>query len=174
MSVSVQYPAGIDFQYVGTVTFSGPTNYKAGSILDAAINAAAAIQATKLQGEYNHNYSQTGTVAAATLYFGAIRGLTATLVSLQGCITETIATGADRTVTVDLLKSTGAGAFASVLTTPLVFNNASVLRTITAALITTAGAVVGDHYKLTVAVAGAAGNQALGLSLRAIWREDAA
>lgn len=148
-------------------------NVSTASITNAMVSATAAIAATKLQGEFTLRHTQTSTVAAATEYLRIIRGATGTIVDIEACITETIATGADRTVTIDLLKSTGAGAFATVLSSTIVFNNASVLRTITTGTISSASLVDGDILQLTVAVAGAAGNQAEGLIVTVTLREDA-
>lgn len=142
-------------------------------IENANIASGAAIKASKLEGEYTHDYSQTGTVAAGTAYFGPIKGSAATLLSFSATITETIATGGDRTVTITLLKSTGGGAFASVLSAAIVLDTGNVLYIPEVATINTTSAVAGDMYKITVAVAGAAGNQALGLCVSTRWREDA-
>ena len=75
----------------------------------------------------------------------------------------TAATGADRTVNIDLLKSTAGGSFASVLTATLEFDNVDVALTPTEATLSTTAYISGDIFKLTVAVVGAAGNQAIGL-----------
>ncbi len=70
-------------------------------------------------------------------------------------------------------KSTGAGAFATVLASTLVFTNASVLRTAVAATLgATLTYVVGDIFQLYVTVAGAAGNQALGLAVDLFLAEN--
>src|SRR5690349_13968576 len=91
--------------------FTPPT----ASIGDDAIKAGAKIQASKLQGEFNLTVDQTGAVVAATRYLRAIRGVSGIVLDLQAMVTEAVATGADRTVTIDLKKSTGGGAFASIL-----------------------------------------------------------
>ncbi len=159
-------------------SFSPATlNVPALSVRNASIGAGAAgdyIMRTKLEGTNYIVHSQTGTVANTTQYLRAVYGATGTILAMQACVTETIATGADRTITLDLLKSTGAGAFASILTTALVLTNASVLRTLTTASILTPGLVVGDLLKLTAVVAGGAGNQALGLIVSIMLREDPA
>lgn len=108
--------------------------------------------------------SQTGTVANATQYFGPFRKA-GVLQQLAAAITEVIATGADRTVTIDLQKSTGGGAFASVLSSTLVFNSSSTLRLASLAALNTTTFIAGDLFKLTVTVAGAAGAQAQGLTI---------
>lgn len=145
----------------------------AGSIADAGVQALADIADTKVRHRNNFTLSQTGTVVAATQYL-TIQKYTGAVLAIEAMITETIATGADRTVTIDLAKSTGGAAFASILTSTIVFNNVSVLRTITEGVINTSGLVDGDVLRLTVAVAGAAGNQALGLVVTVQARENAA
>jgi hypothetical protein len=146
----------------------------AGSIANAAIADGADIDASKLEGEYRHTLTLTGAVTAQTVYVTVIRGAQATLLTLAAAITEVVATGADRTVTIDLQKSTGGGAFATVLTGTLVFDDSSILRTVDEASVATPGLVAGDILKLTVAVAGAAGAQAQGLACSVTWNEDAA
>lgn len=147
-------------------TFSPP----AASIGNAAITGT--IVATKLESAFNLSYAQTGTVVAATTYLRIVRGATAEVVSIEAAITETIATGADRTVTIDLKRSTAGGAFATVLSAPIVLDNTNVLRTLEAGTVSLPDLVDGDILQLTVAVAGAAGNQALGLVVAVTLRED--
>jgi hypothetical protein len=113
---------------------------------------------------------QTGTVVAATKYRKIHR--VGKILELRACITETIATGADRTVTIDLLRSTAGGAFASVLSATVVLNNLSTLLVDMLGTLNTTALAAGDTLKLTVAVAGAAGAQALGLSVSALLTEQ--
>lgn len=138
-------------------------NPPSGCIDDDAIEAAAEIGATKVVHQFPVTYQQpiASAVVAATAYLHIARG-DGTIASLEAAV-DTVATGADRTVTIDLKKSTAGGAFASVLTGTLVHNDASTSRTATAATVNTTSYVDGDIFQLTVAVAGAAGNQALGL-----------
>lgn len=134
----------------------------ASSVSNSHIAAGANIDADKLVNRQQFTHTQSGTVAAATEYMFVARAA-GELVALEACIPDTIATGADRTVTLDLQKSTGAGAFATVLSSTIVFNNGSVLRTLSTGTFSSNTFVDGDIFKLTVAVAGAAGNQAVGL-----------
>ena len=143
-----------------------------GCIADAAVAPAADINDTKLRHRYQPVVSQTGTVVADTRYL-RIAQAAGTVLAVEAAITETIATGADRTVTLDVQKSTGGGAFASILTTPLVFNNASALRTVSVAPIATPGLLDNDILRLTIAVAGVAGAQALGLVVNVVIAEQA-
>lgn len=147
-------------------TFNPP----AGSITNAAILAAAGIDATKVVHQFPLSHQQSGTVAAATEYIHIARAA-GTLVAIEAMV-ATVATGADRTATIDLLKSTGGGAFASVLTATLVLDNTNVAMTLESGTINTTTYIDGDVFKLTVAVAGAAGDQAAGLLCVVTFRES--
>lgn len=142
------------------------------SVNNAMITSDANIAGTKVQGKHKKTLSQAGTVVAATQYVAILGGATGAVMSVRAAITETIATGADRTVTIDVQKSTGAGAFGTILTSTIVFNDGSVLRTVSTATINDTTLVAGDILKITVAVAGAAGNQAQGLVVEVEYRED--
>lgn len=138
---------------------------------NSSIASGAGIAASKLEHEHRATVSQTSTVAAATHYLTVNRS-TGTLLSLEAAITEAIATGGDRTITIDLLRSTGAAAFASVLTSTLQFTSASTLYLNSAATISSTSMADGDLWKLTVTVAGAAGAQATGIVISLTWREN--
>jgi hypothetical protein len=143
------------------------------SVANAQVSATADSAATKLEHQMNVPYGQpSGTaVAAETKSLFIVKGATGSIVQFEAAIIGTIATGADRTVSVDLQKSTGAGAFATVLSAPIAFNNVSVIRTLTQATISSASLVDGDILQVVVTVAGAAGNQALGLAVALTVRE---
>lgn len=151
-------------------TFSPP----ASSITNAAIVANAAIAATKVVHRRGLDYCQlaSGAIAAETRELHIVYGATGTLIAFKAAITGTIATGADRTVTVDLHKSTGAAAFATVLSATIGFTNASVLRTVVSGTINSTSLVAGDILRIVVTVAGSAGNQALGLVATLTLDED--
>jgi hypothetical protein len=151
-------------------TFTPP----AGCIDNAAIKAAADIDYTKLEHMWSLEYDQPGGTAmgADTRYLHTVRGATAVVLTLEAFV-DTVATGADRTVTLDLKKSTGGGAFASILAATLVFNNTDTARTHKTATISAPTLVDGDKLQLTVAVAGSAGNQAQGLGVTITIKEKA-
>lgn len=158
----------VHFKYLSAEQFT----LTGGTLGDSAIASNAGIQATKLQHRYHFFHSQSGTVAAATQYFRILQA-TGESLSIEAAVTEAVATGADRTVTIDLKRSTGGGAFASILTSTIVFNNVSTLRAISTGAINTSTLSDGDMLQLTVAVAGAAGAQAQGLLVSVTIRENA-
>lgn len=146
-------------------------NIPAGAVGNSQIDAAANIAETKLQHRHAWTYSKNGTIVAATEYIGIMTG-DGEVLSVEAAITETIATGADRVASVDVQKSTGGGAFATILSATIDFDDASVLRAVVAGTIASAALVAGDILKVVITVAGAAGNQALGLAATVQVREN--
>lgn len=146
----------------------------AGSVTNAAVEGAAGIEPEKVIHQFPlSHYQTTGTaVVAAVQDLHVVRGTTGTVQGFEAAITGAIATGADRTVTVNLHKSTGAAAFASILTAPIVLDDDSVLRTAVAATLASAGLVDGDILRVVVTVAGSADAQAQGLVVTCIVSED--
>ena len=144
----------------------------AGTITDAAIAAGAAIQATKVQQQHVERVSQApgAAVVAQTVdvHLAAAAGV---VVSIEAVVTGAIATGADRQVSIDLQLGNAADAFATILTAPIVLDDATVLRTVVAGAINTADFVDGDVLRVVITVAGAAGNQAQGLIVSVVIRE---
>ncbi len=135
-----------------------------GCVADAQVPSNAGIGCTKLQEQacFRHRQLSGTAVVAAADMVGSIHGTSASIVLVRALV-DTVATGADRTVTVDVKKSTGGGAFATVLTSTVVFNNASAARTWVTFSVASANLADGDVLQVTAAVAGAAGNQAQGL-----------
>lgn len=155
---------------IAEITFQG------GGLRDEDISASAAISATKLKPRRSADISivDSGTaVAAASKMLHVVRGATGTLVGIEAAV-ATAATGADRTVTVDLHKATGGGAFATVLSSTIGFTNSSTPRVPYAGVINSTSIVDGDVLLVVVTVAGSAGAQALGLVVSLHYDEDPA
>jgi hypothetical protein len=135
------------------------------NVSDSHISGTAAIATRKMLHRYRVDYSQATGTAVVTLasYALCICKGTGTVRSFEAAIIGAIATGADRTVTIDLHKSTGAGAFATILSATVVFTNVSTIRVVSTATISDTALADGDMLYLTVTVAGAAGAQAQGL-----------
>lgn len=146
-------------------TLSASSNSpSSGSITDTHVSGTAAISATKMVHQYAVEvelYGPTTTVAALTKLFHIAQSA-GTIVAFKAFVI-TPATGADRTVNVDLQKSTGAGAFATVLSATAIFNNGSSARTLASGTVSSPSYIASDLFQVVVTVAGAAGNQALGL-----------
>jgi hypothetical protein len=147
-------------------------NSPPGSITDDDIEGAAGIDATKVVHQFPLFVSQApGTaVVAATTHLHILRA-TGTVVAIEA-MTPTPATGADRTVSIDLQKSTAGGAFATILTAPIALNNATTARTAVTGTLANDAVVDGDILELVVTVAGALANQAQGLLVTVTLREN--
>jgi len=143
-----------------------------GCITDTAVQAQAGIDATKLIHQFPLRYSQApGTAVIAETTHLHITRATGTVVSIEA-MTPTPATGADRTVSIDLQKSTAGGAFASILSAPITLNNSTTARAVVTVTIANTALVDGYFLELVVTVAGAVGNQAQGLLVTVTLRES--
>jgi hypothetical protein len=143
-------------------------------ITDAFISPAAGIQYTKNIQKFKKSYAQPpgSAVVAATLDLHVIDGATGFVLFLWAAITGAIATGSDRTVNVDLQRSTGGGAFSTVLSSTIQFNDTSTLYAIEQATISASGCEQTDVFRVIVTVAGSAAAQAQGLIVEAGWQEQ--
>ena len=161
--------------FVGNVTFLGSVNVPSGSFDNDDIGAAAEILASKSQQQYPFAVSQgsTSAIVARTDMVHVARGAGAA-VSLEVAV-DTVADSTGRTVTIDFKKSTGGGAFSSMLNAALVMASTDAAKTLKAATLGTTSAINyadGDLLEITVAVAGSTGVQALGLNVTAFVRES--
>jgi hypothetical protein len=158
-----------DTVYRGNVNFQAALGFAPpnGFLTDLMVNANALINDGKMVHRYNLEWPQTGVLTTTILnqmQVVLIAQAAGSIRNMQAAILGAIATGADRTVTVDLLRSTGGAAFATVLSAPIVFTNTSVLRALSTAVISAASYLANDFLLLNVVVAGAAGAQAQGLA----------
>ena len=162
--------------FPGTVSIGSYFYPPAGSINNDAISSSATqrIAASKVVHQFTLTRQPFGpatTISAITELLHSVRGAAGTAIGLEVSVV-TPATGADRTVSIDLQKSTGGGAFATILTTPLVLNNATAALTPQSAVIASSSLSDGDILRVVITVAGAAGNQAIGLLLALVLQED--
>jgi len=165
-----------DRTYSGTVSYTGTINVPAGTIDNADVNAGAAIAATKLEHQFPISKGLVApgvAVTAMTKLLHIVAGATGEIVSIEAAVT-TIATGADRSLSVDLQKSTAGGAFATVLSATADIDDEDTVRTAYAGTVSSASLVDGDILELIVTVAGSAANQAEGLIVTVQLREDPA
>ncbi len=164
-----------DILFRGTCTFLRGIAQAAGSVTNAMIASAAGINATKLEHQHSVNvelYGPAVTIAALTKLVFACRGATATVISVKASI-YVAADDVSRTVHVDIQKSTGGGAFATIMTATVSITNGTAIFTPVAGTINSGALVAGDVLQCVVTVAGGSGNQAKGLMLEMHVREDA-
>jgi hypothetical protein len=139
------------------------------TITDDMVSATADIDADKVEHRHTLIYQQSpaAAVGAATIpLWMCAAGDGATIVSIKAAITDTVATGADRTVTITLQKAAQAGSWATLAGTTITFNNTTTLLDVSGSAPSVPGLIQYDMLQLVVAVAGAAGNQAKGLLVR--------
>ena len=138
---------------------------------DIGANAAIAANKSLHQKTISVELAEAATAIAAIDKLISTHNATGTLQAIEGTIVVQ-ATGADRTVTVDLHRSTGGGAFATVLSTTIDITNSTTILVPTAGVISTATVADGDVYKLVCTVVGSAGAQAKGLVVTLIFDEN--
>lgn len=133
---------------------------------DADMADEANVEATKLQHREviaREVFGPLVSVAAKTEYWFALTGCEGVqLVAIEAAI-GVQATGADRTVTVDLQKSTGGGAFATVLSSTVDITDGTTVRSMIAGAINNTAIIEGDILQVVITVAGSADAQATGL-----------
>lgn len=143
------------------------------NISDSWISETAAIQAQKLQPLQETTvelFGPAASVTALTKWLAMVSGATGAVLSFESAI-AVVASGADRTITVDLQKSTGAGAFSTICSATIGYTNGSAVRTFSAATLNATSLVEGDILQVVVTVAGAAGAQATGLTVKLrLWQ----
>lgn len=163
--------------YVSGNISCGSFTPPAGCIGDGAVVANAQIAATKLQcqpsglGLCAQLFGPTTSVAALTqtLFIANAAG---TLVQF-GALVSVVATGADRTITIDLKSNGGSGSsFSTVLSATVGFTNGSTAYSLVTGTFSAAAYTAGTVFQTTVAVAGSAAAQATGLLLKLLLREN--
>lgn len=161
----------VDRVMSGRWTFAGVVDLPASTIDEAALKPGALIPAAKVVARFakDHRQAAGADVAAKTelIHIAKYAGIVA---SIEAAIDSAI-TG-DNTVTIDLKKSSGGGAFASVLTAALVIDSATAVRTAVAAVLDAAkdDYAAGDVFEVVVSVTGT-GTQAQGLVVTVFFEE---
>lgn len=145
-----------------------------GTLTDDAVSETARIAASKLVNRIEPIYTQAiGTaVVAATVPLYICKADNSVIQNVCVAIAGAIATGADRTVTIDVKKVATAGSPTTILSSTIVMTNASVLYTVTKSTPSVADIDDGDLLILYVTVAGSAGAQAQGLIVRVLVDEN--
>jgi len=145
------------------------------TVTNASVAGGAGIAATKLEHQFPIRYQQQpgSNVAAATEDIHIVYGATGDVVAVHAALNGVIPSG-DRTAVVDLQKSTGGGAFATILTGTITLDSANTIRVAEAGTLTAGAAcVVGDILRVVITVGGSSGTNPQGLVVRVVMREDA-
>ena len=160
-----------NFDFPGEVSLTGTVSLPAGTVTNTAVLAATNIDSTKVNHRHHIQYTQAGTVAAETkLAFIAYRACT--VLSVKAAVV-TVATGADRELTVEVKTSTGGGALASILSSALSIDETKAALThYDATLSGTPTMAADDLLAVVIAVSGSAGAQAVGLVVDIVVEEN--
>lgn len=163
-----------DFVWSGTNSFTGRTVLPDGVIASAAKIVAGTISADRMRDvRRSHStelFGPSTTITALTKLLHIVRGATGTLVGAEAVI-SVVASDASRTVTVDIQKSTGGAAFATVCTTTIDITSSTTVRVPVAAVFSSTALTDGDILQAVVTVAGGVGTQAQGLLLTLTFDE---
>lgn len=139
--------------------------FPTGAVTNAAIVAAAAIDATKSQQQYQPCFGQNGTAVAERKVIHLVQGATATIVSFKCGVR--VACSGNATITVDLLKNG-----VSVLSAAEVLDLNDAAFAITTPVVSTTGGVVTNVYEVNVTVNAGTGTLGQGLFAQMTIRED--
>lgn len=150
----------------GGLTVLQSLNVPSGSITNDAFSTSSTQRLAASKSVHQQHMSaelaEQNTAVAAIEKLLFIANASGTLDGFSAAVV-TVADDASRTIDVDLQKSTGGGAFTTVLSASSDFTNSSTALTAVDSTISSASYVAGDIFKIVVTVAGGSGNQAKGL-----------
>ena len=162
-----------DVEFAGSVTFTGDMNLPAGVVDDEDIAAGTNIEASKVVHRLHVTLAQktgTDTAAETRIVFAAYKACEVIAVKIAA---ETAATGGDKKATIDVKKSTGGGAFSSILDSAYDMDNSKSDKTVyDATLSGTPTLAAGDLLEIAITVSGSTGSQNQGLIVDVILEED--
>lgn len=154
-----------DVVFADDVTFVGTAALPDGTVTNAAVNASAAIAASKLVHRYPLSYSQANgaDVASQTMLLHVMRAA-GEVVSIEARVT-TAPTGGDKAFTVDVLKAAdGSGSWTSLLSSVITFNSSDSNDTLeVGTLIGSPTLADGNAIRVVVSASGSTGSQGQGL-----------
>jgi hypothetical protein len=158
----------------GKTTVVGQFAAPSGSITNANIATAAGIAASKVVHRFPLNYAQADGASVAdatvTLYVAAAAGEVKSVeVGLGGA-----AAAGDSTVDVDILKSTGGGAFASMLSAAITVDSSTVIRTAEVGVVSSGSYADGDILRVDVDATVGTGTLPQGIVVTVICEENPA
>lgn len=140
----------------------------AGTIVNADVGGSADIDATKLEHQFQKNYSQAtdANVVAAEKIIHTVYGTTGTIVAFEAGIV-TIPDG-DRACTVDLHKNG-----TTVLSAVITLDSGNTTYVVEGGTISSASLADGDVLEVVIAISGSSGTNPQGVFANCVIREDA-
>lgn len=150
---------------------SGLLYLPAGSVGDAHIDATDPLSTNKVTHQHAATYAQaSGAVVADATQLFYIARATGTIAAMKVAI-DTAPTGGDKAYTVDLKKSTGGGAFASILSAVVTVNSSSTSLSVVAGTLSTATYAASDIFEIVVDASGSTGTQGYGVCVLVEFEE---
>lgn len=156
-----------DFHIAGALSATSIT-IPSGTVTDNAVQAAAGIQASKLQHQFQKGYAQESDTAASAedRVIHTVYGATGTVVAFEaGSVVVCVG---DATITIDLHKNG-----ASILTTPIVLDSSNAAYVVEAGTISSGSIVDGDVLEIVITVNAGTGTLGKGVFTSCVVREDA-
>ena len=163
----------VDRVMSGRWTFAGVVDLPASTIDEAALKPGALIPAAKEVARFAKDHRQAaGADVAAQAEIVHVAARAGVVASIEAAV-DAAPTGGDKAVTIDIKKSTGGAAWASILTAAIVINAATSSRVAVAGVIDAAKAAyaAGDLFEVVATVSGATGDQAQGLAVTVFFEE---
>lgn len=157
-----------DIQYTGNIRFSGDVQLPADVVGDSHWDADDPLAYTNQQQKIAKHYSQSGTIASATVPIHVVHGTTGGAIAIKaGSISA--CTG-PATVTIDLKKNG-----TTVLTGVITLDNGNTARVMEAGtLVASPTNAAGDFYELVITATASSGTLGTGLMVAVWFYEDAA
>ena len=160
-----------DLEVSGTTRLMGAVTMPSGTIVNATVSGSAAIGSEKLEHRFSPCFGQANAAATAeTKIIHLARGAGVVLAFSVGAIAA--ATG-DSTVTVDLQKRTGGGAWASLLNATVSFAAADTVGPKAGSLVADPSYAADDQLRIVQTVSAGTGTLPTGMYASAEIREAA-
>ncbi|SRR6266516_181430 len=126
-----------------------------------SLGSTANVQPNAMDHQHVKTYQQSGTAVSATAALHECRGTAGIIKSLRaGSIVACIGAA---TITIDLQKSSGGGAFATVLSAVITLNSASPPRVSVAGAISSSALAQGDVLQIVITATAGGGTLGTGL-----------
>lgn len=161
--------------YIQGVLSALDIQYPNGSIVNADINALAAIDAGKMTHRFAIPYIQAdgSDVAAAIVPVHIVRGTSATIEDIEVVCVDS-PSGGDKAFTVDLQYGNASTALSSVLSSAITYDSSKSDLEVASGTLSTTSLSAADTLVVVVAVSGSTGSQGQGLIVNVALTEDPA
>ena len=160
--------------FVDAVSFLDTMNIPTGTVVNASVSPSAGIAATKTVHQFplSHTQNDGSDVTTQTELIHIAYGA-GTVVAVEAVCDQ--APDGDETITIDLLASSGGGAFATMLTAAIVLDSGNTDRVAEAGTVSGSNTYAdGDILEITVVDGAGTGNQGQGLCVTVWVRESPA